>query len=628
MTKTSNYWDKRAIERMTTAEKQSETYIKNIKEMYNQAFKNIDGEIARVYKNYSKETGLDIEKLKELLTVKETSKTWKNLKRQGLDKYIKENYKSRISRLEQIQAQIYAKAKQIYPKEELQNTMCYKGVINNSYYKAVYDTQIGMGYDFSFNKIDNNLLNTLLNEKWSGKNYSERIWGNTDILADSVSKIVGGALLSGQGIEKTSKQIKDRFNVSKYYAERLVRTETNHFNNEADAMAYEEMGVKEYVFVAVLDSRTSEICQVNDNKKYLYKDREVGVNYPPLHPNCRSTTRGYLGEEAEKQLKRRARNPITGKSELIDNISYKDWLNNFKDNDSTSKADYNMIINRPHNVVNGKNIVGKFKINEKEIYGDGGINRTMEIQGYKGVPKIVNDSDFEKYCKESNFFSQRTYGGKTKKEVYDYQRQLYNSNWYIDCSVGGSQYGKGMYCAGVYNLNDTKGIKGISEEMKHYINLARQRKSPYSIVEDITIDKSAKIIKYNDVIPTYMKEMAKVDKWNNEESLIYDNYYDKISKYNTAYQNYIINWRQGKNVQSYLDDYYKYRKESEAIRKQFTTKMDNTYKSIKNKDISTLAVEMGYDVINAEGHGQSGSYTVILNRTKLIIRSGGKYYGR
>lgn len=326
MTKTSNYWDKRAIERMTTAEKQSEAYISRIKEMYNQAFKNIDGEIAKVYKNYSKETGLDVKKLKELLTTKETSKTWKTLKRQGLDKYVKSNYKSRISRLEQLQAQIYAKAKQIYPKEELENTMCYKGIINNIYYKAVYDTQMGTGYDFSFNKIDNNLLNSLLNEKWSGKNYSERIWGNTDILADSVSKIVGGALLSGQGIEKTSKQIRDRFNVSKYYAERLVRTETNHFNNEADAMAYEEMGVKEYVFVAVLDSRTSEICQANDNKKYLYKDREVGVNYPPLHPNCRSTTRGYLGEEAEKQLKRRARNPITGKSELIDNMSYKDWL--------------------------------------------------------------------------------------------------------------------------------------------------------------------------------------------------------------------------------------------------------------------------------------------------------------
>lgn len=28
---------------------------------------------------------------------------------------------------------------------------------------------------------------------------------------------------------------------------------------------------------------------------------------------------------------------------------------------------------------------------------------------------------------------------------------------------------------------------------------------------------------------------------------------------------------------------------------------------------------LGYDAINAEGHGASGSYTVILNRTKTII---------
>lgn len=441
--KSSNYWDKRAIERMTTAEKQSENYIKSIKEMYNQAFKNIDGEIARVYKNYSKETGLDVEKLKELLTTKETSKTWKALKRQGLDKYIKENYKSRISRLEQIQAQIYAKAKQIYPKEELQNTMCYKGVINNSYYKAVYDTQIGTGYDFSFNKIDNNLLNTLLNEKWSGKNYSERIWGNTDILADSVSKIVGGALLSGQGIEKTTKQIKDRFNVSKYYAERLVRTETNHFNNEADAMAYEEMGVKEYVFVAVLDSRTSEICQANDNKKYLYKDREVGVNYPPLHPNCRSTTRGYLGEEAEKQLKRRARNPLTGKSELIDNISYKDWL-------------------KQHNIVATKNEM--FKTSQNVIYNTNSLKKldsklvdanTKQLSSllnkYPKVAKFVNDNGLMFGGKITNAIAVTSHSYDMKRLSIHLSNNYYNNyNNYTKTIKDGQKTGQFMPCSDKY----------------------------------------------------------------------------------------------------------------------------------------------------------------------------------
>lgn len=332
MAKTSSYWDKRAIKRLNDAEKSSEIYIKRVKSIYSQAYRNIDKELKSIYRNYSNETGIDIQKLKELLTSSETKKTWDQLKRQGLDKYVLQNYKSRISRLEQLQAQIYAKAKMIYPKEELQHTMCYKGVINNSYYKTVYDTQMGTGYNFSFSTVDDNMLNSLLTDRWSGKNYSERIWGNTDILADSLSQILGGAMLSGQGIELTSKQIRDRFNVSKYYAERLIRTETNHFNNEADARAYEDMGLSEYVFVATLDNRTSPICQSMDGKRFKFNDRKEGINYPPLHPNCRSKTRAYLGGEAEANLKRRAINPISGKPEIINNMTYKEWLNAHNDN--------------------------------------------------------------------------------------------------------------------------------------------------------------------------------------------------------------------------------------------------------------------------------------------------------
>ncbi len=446
----SNYWDKRAIDRMSTAEKQSEAYISRVKSMYNQAFKNIDNEIAKVYQNYSKDTGLDIEKLKQLLTVNETSKTWKMLKKQGLDKYIKTNYKSRISRLEQIQAQIYAKAKQIYPKEELQNTMCYRGVINNSYYKAVYDTQMATGYDFSFNKIDKNLFNTLLNEKWSGKNYSQRIWENTDILAESVSQVVGGALLSGQSIEKTSKQIRDRFNVSKYYAERLVRTETNHFHNEADALAYEEMGVKEYVFVAVLDSRTSEICQANDNKKFLYKDKQIGVNYPPLHPNCRSTTRGYLGEEAEKRLKRRARNPITGKNEIIDNISYSDWLKQKGVTNGASSIETNKLKNTvKDDIITPSNLLDKLSMDIKDYQPLGKIDpyenniqeQTAKLLKYDSKPKVVNKETFNKTEGKEILRVVHEYHGNMADEVY--KNTLYGD---IRYSEGfNSSYGRGIY---------------------------------------------------------------------------------------------------------------------------------------------------------------------------------------
>lgn len=42
----------------------------------------------------------------------------------------------------------------------------------------------------------------------------------------------------------------------------------------------------------------------------------------------------------------------------------------------------------------------------------------------------------------------------------------------------------------------------------------------------------------------------------------------------------------------------------------------------KYKDPGSMAAGLGYDAINAENHGESGSYTVIVNRTKVIIKGG------
>ena len=363
MAKPSNYWDKRALRRLTEAEKQGEAYSKRIQKIYDRANKNIQRDIENIYANYSKVTGMDVQSLKTLLTKTQTQKLWDELRAKGLDQYVKDNYKARITRLEQLQAQIYAKAKEVYTQEQKTHTACYSDVLNDSYYKAIYDTQMGTGWDFPFSTLDDNLVNSVLSERWSGKNYSQRIWGNTDILAQSVSEIVGGALLSGQSIAKTSRQIRERFNVGKYYADRLVRTETNHFHNQADAMAYEEMDVDKYVFIAVLDSRTSEICQKYDNKVIDLKDKQEGVNFPPLHPNCRSTTRAYMGEEIEKTIKRRAKNPITGENEIINNISYREWAEQHGLDINGQSVNKNILQSTAEQKTNGKNLKNVVKPN-------------------------------------------------------------------------------------------------------------------------------------------------------------------------------------------------------------------------------------------------------------------------
>ena len=64
--------------------------------------------------------------------------------------------------------------------------------------------------------------------------------------------------------------------------------------------------------------------------------------------------------------------------------------------------------------------------------------------------------------------------------------------------------------------------------------------------------------------------------------------------------------------------------ECEKTLNNMPNEIKKIYKETYGIDRSILAIEMGYDAINAKGHGLSGSYTVILNRTKLIIRRGGK----
>lgn len=404
--RSSNYWDRRTIQRLIFSEKQSEVYIKRIKAMYSKAEKNIQGMIDNVYKNYSKDTGLDIQTLKELLSKSESKKMWNEMKRQGLDQYVKTNYKSRITRLERLQMQVYSKAKELYNKERLTSTELYKRILKNSYYRGIYDIQTGVGLDFSFAKLDDNTIKALLQDNWSGKNYGERIWGNTDILAESLSEELSGAMLSGQGIEKTASRIRDRFGVAKYYATRLIRTETNHFHAEADFLAYEEMGIDKYVFVATLDNRTSTICQELDGKVFEVKDKAKGVNCPPMHPNCRSTTRAYIDDAAERRMTRRARDPVTGETSVIGNKTYKEW---YQDNVEKYGQD---VVDRSYKMAKNKGSDLKQYERYKRVLGR---NTVGTLENFKEI----------KYNKEKTWkdmklnFLQRT-GIKTEKDVKKY----------------------------------------------------------------------------------------------------------------------------------------------------------------------------------------------------------------
>lgn len=327
------------------------------------------------------------------------------------------------------------------------------------------------------------------------------------------------------------------------------------------------------------------------------------------------------------------------------------------------------------------------------------IRSVIKAQGFDGLPKVVKKKDFDNAVKASGFIAQRTYTASSEKVLELYRKMLYNGEWYVDCTVGGAQYGQGMYCAADWDGNLSDGIKA---EMKHYQELGAERaiteakgdfvrglkkkdfeKSSYlsgvplseqeisvfkklksdpnlsgyklpddekavwqgmidsgkmgklnlayedmtddfsssykaaSRTETITLDPSAKVVKYNDIVQ--MRD--------NEGKAYRDNQLSQYAASKGEGCEALFKIQTGQKVEN--SDFDKVLQWQATNPEEYQAAMSFVIEAQKkaseitfenmNMDIGAYAALKGYDAINAEGHGESGSYTVILNRSKAII---------
>jgi hypothetical protein len=278
-------------------------------------------------------------------------------------------------------------------------------------------------------------------------------------------------------------------------------------------------------------------------------------------------------------------------------------------------------------VVDGTNMIGKTQ-RRKELYPFE-IEDVINQQGFDGFPKELEYNEFEKAMQKSNFYAERTYSAIDKETLEGYKKQLRSGKWYIDCSTGGSQYGRGMYCAAAYDdelgkyVISGSRVGGIGSEMSHYKLIGQSRGFNNHFVESITLDPSAKIIEFNDIQHRYACELLKI----NHPEII--NKIEQLDQIKNKIAKIPRNW--DPLYESPPQELINLRKELRRIEKEIgydaAISMTNRRIMESGYDVGVLAAEMGYDAINAVGHGQSGSYTVILNRTKIILCKGGSIYG-
>jgi SPP1 gp7 family putative phage head morphogenesis protein len=338
--KSNEYWEQRANERMAVYHRNNDKVIAKINEGYDKAIKSINQDIEKVFYNYMKNHNLTADEAKKILnSTIDKSELDKirsainkiespDIKKQLLAKLNAGVYKAQITRLEALKESAYINCKIIADVELKNSTLGYIDSINEAYYRNIFDIQKGIGIGFDFATIPVGRIQEILKNNWSGKHYSKRIWGNTDVFADKLQQTLISGLMSGQSYRKMAKELEKLLGYGKFAAQRLIRTETTYVTNAAEIESYKECDIEKYVFVATLDMRTSEICREHDGKIYDVSKGETGNNLPPLHTFCRSTTVAYFDDV--ETLQRRARNPETGKTYIIPgNMNYDQWYKKY-----------------------------------------------------------------------------------------------------------------------------------------------------------------------------------------------------------------------------------------------------------------------------------------------------------
>lgn len=359
--KNNEYWAKRfkALEERSNAEAQK--CVAESMKLIDDAIIQIDKDITYWLKRFADNNNMTLAEAKKAITNKE-------LKELGWDveEYIRKGYansylgnwdkelenasaKYHITRLDAIKMQMMLFCDKAFADITENVTQMLSNVYKDAYYRTAFEVQKGIGVGFSFAQVDERRLKLILEKPWAidGTNFSERIWGTyRPKLTNKLQQALTDWCVRGTDPKKLARQLSYESNVAQSACNTLIRTETAQICTRAEMDSYDELGVEKYRVLETLDGKTCDMCADMDSKIFNRDDFEIGITAPPFHPRCRGTTIPEVTDELLKQgRKRAARDPETGKTIYIDDMSYTDWKEKFVSNDKFTSANNDDIIN-------------------------------------------------------------------------------------------------------------------------------------------------------------------------------------------------------------------------------------------------------------------------------------------
>jgi SPP1 gp7 family putative phage head morphogenesis protein len=334
--KSAEYWKKRSEQIAARQFKQADDYELEQRMEFDRATVTIKRDIEAFYARFAKNNEIDMAEARKLLTtgeLKEFKMTLKEFTAKAKDnadgQWTKElnnvYFRTRVSRLEALLVQINQQVEMLVGSRQAGTGALLGGIYKDTYYRTLYELQKGTGIGVSFARIDDDGLKTVLGAKLDGRNWSQRIWDDRTKLRQELQTKLSQSFIRGDSVDRTVKDVTERMNVSRSNAERLVQTESAFFTGQATMAGYKESGVvQKYEVLSTLDSRTTPICRDMDGKVFPLSEMQVGVNYPPFHVRCRTTTVPYFDDEIDPG--ERIARDADGKTYYVPgDITYPEW---------------------------------------------------------------------------------------------------------------------------------------------------------------------------------------------------------------------------------------------------------------------------------------------------------------
>lgn len=327
-----SYWEKRQDLTYLAGEKKVNAYYKELRKAFEQSKREIRTVINDFFMRYAKENKVTYAEAQKQLSRMELGELQEyiDLVNESIGKYnlklTNMSIKARITRYQALEKQIDAILQRLYALEyEYKGKELLKEVYTDAYYRTWFNIDRYHGFHQEFAQINPRTIDALIKYPFNGAKFSSRIWKQKDHMLQVLTEDITTMLVQGKNPQTLAKDFARRFDTKEYEAYRLLHTESSFIIEQGCLAAYKEDGVEKYQILATLDMRTSDICREQDGKIYDVDKATVGVNYPPFHPFCRTTTVPYYDDDKEVGT-RVARDPKTGKSYKVPaDMNYKQW---------------------------------------------------------------------------------------------------------------------------------------------------------------------------------------------------------------------------------------------------------------------------------------------------------------